>query len=59
MKESIVGFLIVGGAAAWFLAKNPYLLKILLLCGAAMLAVLLVAFVVWYGLVQIRIFFRI
>ena len=41
------------------LAKNPYLLKPLLLCGAAMLAVLLVAFVVWYGLVQIRIFFRI
>ena len=58
MKENIVGFLIVAGVAAWFLAKHQYLVMPLLLCGAVMLAVFLVAFVVWYGFVQIRIFFR-
>ena len=59
MKESIVGFLIVAGGIGWLLATHPNLLMPLLICGGAMLAVLLVAFVVWYGLVQIRIFFRI
>ena len=59
MKENIVGFLTIAGIAAAVLAKYPYFLKPLLLFGAVVLGVLLVAFVVWYGLVQIRIFFRI
>ena len=59
MKENIVGFLVLAGVAAWLLSKHSYLLKPLLLLGAVVLGVLLVAFVVWYGLVQIRIFFRI
>ena len=59
MKENIVGFLVLAGGAAWLLAKHSYLLKPLLFLGAVVLGVLLVAFVVWYGMVQIRIFFRI
>ncbi len=59
MKEKLVGFLVVAGLAAWLLAKHQYLLMPLLLCGAVLLAVFLVAFVVWYGFVQIRIWFRI
>ena len=59
MKESIVGFLIVAGGLAWLLAKNPSVLMPLLILGAVLLGIFLVAFVVWYGLVQIRIFFRI
>lgn len=58
MKESIVGFLTVAGAAAWLLCRHQFLLMPLLLVGGALLAVFLVAFVVWYGFVQIRIFFR-
>lgn len=59
MKESIVGFLIVAGGLAWLLAKNPSVLMPLLILEAVLLGIFLVAFVVWYGLVQIRIFFRI
>ena len=59
MKEKIVGFLTVAGIAAWLLSKHTYLLMPLLLVGAVLLGVLLFAFVVWYGFVQIRIFFRI
>lgn len=59
MKENIVGFLTLAGIAIWFLAKHPYLLTPLLIVGAVGLAIFLFVFVVWYGLVQIRIFFRI
>ena len=57
--KSLVGFLVVAAAAAAVLIKCPALLMPLLLVGAVLLGVLLFAFVVWYGLVQIRIFFRI
>ena len=59
MKESIVGFLIIAGGLAWLIAKNPGVLMPLLIAGGVLLGILLAAFVVWYGLVQIRIFFRI
>ena len=59
MKENIVGFIIVAGGIALLLAKNPKVIMPLLICGGAMLIVLLIAFVIWYGLVQLRIFFRI
>ena len=59
MKENIVGFMVFAGAAAWLLCKYPFLVKPLLLGGAVLLGIFLFLFVVWYGLVQIRIFFRI
>ena len=59
MKENIVGFLTIAGVATFLLAKNPQVIMPLLICGAVILGLLLVAFVIWYGLVQIRIFFRI
>ena len=59
MKESIVGFLIVAGGLAYLLAKNPGVLMPLLIAGGVLFGIFLVAFVVWYGLVQIRIFFKI
>ena len=49
---SFVGFPVIAGIAA------PVLLS-LLLAGGVMLGLFLLALVVWYGLVQIRIFFRI
>lgn len=59
MKEKIVGFLVIAGVAAWLLYRHQYLLMPLLLCGAVLLGVFLFVFVVWYGFVQIRIWFRI
>ena len=42
MKESIVGFLVVAGLAAWFLAKHTWLLKPLLLLGGVFLGLFLI-----------------
>ena len=64
--NKFVGFLVVVGAAAWYLTKHPQLWTTLLSWGACLLPViaiglglLLFAFIVWYGLVQIRIWLRI
>lgn len=57
--KSFVGFLVIGAGAALLLAKSPALLLPLLIGGGVMLGLFLLAFVVWYGLVQIRIFFKI
>lgn len=64
--NKFVGFLVVAGAAALALTKYSQLWKSLLPLGAILLpvaaivlGVFLFAFIVWYGLVQIRIWFRI
>jgi hypothetical protein len=59
MKESVVGFLVVAGLAAWFLVKHAWLLKPLLFLGGVLLGLFLIAFITWYGFVQIRIWLRI
>ena len=62
----LVGFLVIAGATALVLIANPQLWDSLLVLGALLLPVaaiglglLLFAFIVWYGLVQIRIWLRI
>lgn len=53
------GFLMAASAAVWCLSKSPQLLAPLLILIAYATGIFLFAAIVWYGLVQLRTWFRI